>query len=478
MDRLNGKCAEIENGLRNEWERLIRNEKNIYIYGAGAYGRRTLQLLERSNKIDCVRAFLVTSKTDNPDDILGIPVIEYKDVLESNALVLISVKKCGKKILRDIEIKSSFQKISLADKYLSLNRAYDSLVTTISIAELLEKQISSGRHCYDIAAKLKEIEYYYAEENFSGNFKRYFDDKDNLGRFIKLMDSWKRWGYDSDSEIVISENAQIIEGVGRVALAIYYGLSFLRVRIDSRIPPKKFDMAWCLQHFSKEECDDVKEKMKDILNRYSKLPQGKNSFREELYVLLGRNQDFSVHSFYQSLPSFGICGQRPTADRIELYGLEEIVKGKRVLDIGCNCGFLDISIAKWAKHIEAIEQNIILLKIANRVKEYLSISNIDFVCEDFNQYINNGKYDVVFSFAVHCWIGMDPQKYAHKLATCMNRNGILLFESHNMKDASERELYEKYSDAFKDCGFMLRRADKILDDGMNLREYRIFEYED
>ena len=89
---------------------------------------------------------------------------------------------------------------------------------------------------------------------------------------------------------------------------------------------------------------------------------------------------FGRGTFYQSCPELKIKGQkRSTAKRFDTYKLDKIVNNKsKVLDIGCNCGFFSLTIARKSKIVHSIEPNKTLIKVANITKKHLQIKNCFF----------------------------------------------------------------------------------------------------
>ena len=137
--------------------------------------------------------------------------------------------------------------------------------------------------------------------------------------------------------------------------------------------------------------------------------------------------------FYQSLPVLGIKGARPSDIRTEVYRLYEFLdKSKNVLDIGCNVGFLDMTIAEHVNSVTGLEYNPVFVDIANNTAKILGIDNVSFVQGDFKLWCkeNTRTYDAVFSFAVHYWIGLPPEEYAAILSKLLVPGGYLVFESH------------------------------------------------
>lgn len=192
----------------------------------------------------------------------------------------------------------------------------------------------------------------------------------------------------------------------------------------------------------------------------------------------GKEQDFGRGKFYQSLPMVGLTGQRPTDIRIKEYGLLEYInKSTKVLDLGCNCGFFDISIADKVGSVVGIEYNKKLVNIGKSMLGYLgNIDNVYFQCIDFNDWYKsaNNKYDAVFSFAVHYWFGVSASEYANILARVVNPGGFLFFESQNINTV-DRQFFE-YINEFLEIGFEVVDEGTIKDDEIIERRFYVLKF--
>lgn len=155
--------------------------------------------------------------------------------------------------------------------------------------------------------------------------------------------------------------------------------------------------------------------------------------KQILNILKEGSPDFGGVMPYQSLELIGLEGMRPTEYRIREYGLREVMKAEDdVLDIGCNLGFFDISIAGLVHSVTGIEYDYNLIKAANLVADHLKISNCTFYNGDFNDWYKNNKetYNVIFSFAIHHWLNIPPHDYAAMLHKLLKNCGYICFESH------------------------------------------------
>lgn len=65
--------------------------------------------------------------------------------------------------------------------------------------------------------------------------------------------------------------------------------------------------------------------------------------------------DYGEGYFYQSMSSIGVSGLRDSQSRIDALDLPRYVQGRRVLEIGCNTGFLTLLLAQHATSVTAFD---------------------------------------------------------------------------------------------------------------------------
>lgn len=197
--------------------------------------------------------------------------------------------------------------------------------------------------------------------------------------------------------------------------------------------------------------------------------------RQILDILKETSPDFGGVMPYQSLELIGLEGMRPTEYRIQEYGLREVLKAEDdVLDIGCNLGFFDISIANLVHSVTGIEYDPSLVKAAKLVMEYLRVSNCTFYNGDFNDWLKDKHvtYDVIFSFAIHHWLNIAPRKYVAILNRLLRKDGYICFESHIFgKDPEFDECYEE----FQRLGYRTISIKNINDNGLQERQYILLQ---
>ncbi|MBI3928076.1 MAG: methyltransferase domain-containing protein [Armatimonadetes bacterium] len=144
--------------------------------------------------------------------------------------------------------------------------------------------------------------------------------------------------------------------------------------------------------------------------------------------------DYGEGYFYQSSPELGIRGLRDTQARFEDMELALRVQGKRVLEIGCNTGFLTLKLAGTAEHVTAFDINPYLVRIGELGAEHLGLSNVRFLVSCFEELDIGGEYDAVISFANHSTYDQNTrqtvQQYLDRCRDHIRPGGTFLFESH------------------------------------------------
>lgn len=149
-----------------------------------------------------------------------------------------------------------------------------------------------------------------------------------------------------------------------------------------------------------------------------------------------KEKRYSRGYFYQGLEELGITGGKPTAFRFAQYEVDDLLPGATVLDIGSNAGFVACYCAKRSDKVTAVELNPFLHRIGLEAAEYLGLSNISFVQDDFATFETEEKYDVILSLSNHHTIdgnlNIDFERYIQKIVRMLKPGGRMLFESHDV----------------------------------------------
>lgn len=181
--------------------------------------------------------------------------------------------------------------------------------------------------------------------------------------------------------------------------------------------------------------------------------------------------DYGEGYFYQSFRPIHITGLRDTIGRVEAMDLRKHLAGKTVLEIGCNTGFLALSVADVAERIDGFDINPFLIEIARVVAEYMGTENVDFQTSRFEDWTTQKRYEVVLSFANHSTYDRNTEQsiedYFDRCVAATNPGGMLLFESHPPEHegdglagvlATIEARYELLEERVLDYGGMLDRG--------------------
>jgi SAM-dependent methyltransferase len=175
------------------------------------------------------------------------------------------------------------------------------------------------------------------------------------------------------------------------------------------------------------------------------------NLRLKIINILKDNQtyDYGNDYLYQSFDKIPLRGLRNTKYRIRELKINEFINNKKVLDIGCNTGFLSMSIKPIYKKLVGIDHHQISIKIANLVKDYLGLNKVHFLHDNFNNYLFEDKFDVIFTLANHSTEDKgitDTVSHFKKIDQLLNNKGFLFIESHHPQIEKNSEFEKKVSD--------------------------------
>jgi len=150
----------------------------------------------------------------------------------------------------------------------------------------------------------------------------------------------------------------------------------------------------------------------------------------------GKHKRFGKHRFaYHSVPMLGIHGQRDCIQRAKFLGLQEVVLGKNILDIGSNMGMMSIWAGNGANSVLGIEPFESYFNVSNCLQEIHMARNVKFQNIGFKEFAESTdrKFDVIMGFAVSNWVGYDMPEYMQACRQMLEKGGVFIFESHNSK---------------------------------------------
>ncbi|RCK26735.1 hypothetical protein TH8_08485 [Thalassospira profundimaris] len=151
---------------------------------------------------------------------------------------------------------------------------------------------------------------------------------------------------------------------------------------------------------------------------------------------------------YQSLNIANVFGDRVCDYRFDEYELSKFISpSDRVLDVGCNCGFMALLASyRTGCFSVGLDINPYMIEIGQLTSEFLRIQDItELYCKKIQDYYPGILFNVVFSFATH-WT--DDQNYRvslrshlERMASYLEVGGVLLFESH-CNDIGSEDFYK------------------------------------
>lgn len=195
-----------------------------------------------------------------------------------------------------------------------------------------------------------------------------------------------------------------------------------------------------------------------------------NAYLDSESIYAGKRWGF----FYESFSGIGLDGVRSSQERIERYGLRDILnKNQTVLDIGCNSGFLALQIAPYVKSIVGIELDSKQVEVGRMVSKLSGIDNVTFVADDFNNYCEDNTFDIVMCLAVHEYIvGSDGTcaKLASKVQSLIKEGGYLVFESQIAVDRQFYELCYQFENGME----IIKKGSYFETFHMSEREFRVY----
>lgn len=261
--------------IEEEWKNLIEENQSIYIYGAGNIGKKVLRLIKRTESaVKKVKGFLVSDLVGNPKMLDGFPVMIPENVSDRASLILVSVTDIYQETIVEDLKRLGFVNVIIAYKYSFMEEDIsDDFPKTIEINtnELMLCQYKMGMfNRYDIVVRLLAIEEYYGKNNYGFSLYEKMQSeraedasygKISLQRFIKLIESYEKNGYKKDSELIIDERLHLFDGSHRLALAIYFKITRLTVRIVKRENEVFYGKEWFEGLFSQEKCNTIEEKL-------------------------------------------------------------------------------------------------------------------------------------------------------------------------------------------------------------------------
>lgn len=215
--------------MSNEYSQLICKLKNdiCAIYGIGYVAQNFYDTLKERGLEGNVTCFITSKK--QCDEFNGMPVVEISELENIDKMtILIAVHESNKdSIILNI-------KKAQGNSYIWIYP----LLFQLMLGEPLEENrvvaikdiVLANRKNLSLALRYAAIEEYYGlrKDGFEiykkglGLFSSEKTVEKRLEQFKSLLESWDKWGYDSEHPILLMEDNTYIDGTHRLATAIYH----------------------------------------------------------------------------------------------------------------------------------------------------------------------------------------------------------------------------------------------------------------
>lgn len=212
---------------------IIANN-DIAVYGAGFNAERFYKALQKNNLQHKIKCFIVTNCKNNMQ-FYGKPVIKLENLKEEDIYICIAIHESAR-----CEIEENLQKHNRT-KFIWISSFLNELL--FGEPQALHKKISTsyilrgqGADNFAIAVRYLVIDGFYkgmseCNDIYCKMFQYKCGNKETaqnrLNSFIKLIKNWDEVGYQENSETIIDEKGQFIDGMHRFTLACYHKMKFL-----------------------------------------------------------------------------------------------------------------------------------------------------------------------------------------------------------------------------------------------------------
>ncbi len=263
--------------LREEWKKILEASYSIYIYGAGKIGKRIYNLIEKENQLAKLQGFVVSELKGGITNIENKPVIEINKLNKQDSTIFVSVSDMYQNEIMELLQHLEYKHVICVYKYSFLDEKEvpqdmpESIM--IDLRELLIQQYNGlDFNRYDTLVRLLAIEAYYGKNDYGfelyakmANARIYEGYADiAIRRFKELIHSFEEHGYDEQSEIIVDRNLKLVDGSHRLALAIYYNISKVRIRILNRFEDIHYGLDFFQKYFDESQCAILEQCYKKI----------------------------------------------------------------------------------------------------------------------------------------------------------------------------------------------------------------------
>lgn len=209
----------------------LLSKKEIVIYGAGYVAKKLFYkaLVERGLAHN-VKCFCVTNANDRNDVFCGIPIISVQELkISKESIICIAVHASVKdEIFLELNSKGIDNYIWVYPYLFQLLLGEAAVKNVgVNVNDIVRQTCNDD---YGIVLRYAMIEYHFGKNDWG--FELYVKSREQWAskknavirarNFCRLIDDWKRDGYDSRKRICIFDNFEVFDGAHRVALAKYF----------------------------------------------------------------------------------------------------------------------------------------------------------------------------------------------------------------------------------------------------------------
>lgn len=336
--------------------------------------------------------------------------------------------------------------------------------------------------------------YLYAQQRLHGGdsnirslyqkFIAAFNEKEHSADiFDRLIDSMKSRGYEPTSPVYGNpKEFALHNGAHRCATAMALGIEKIPYCLrfgDDRTPDEAFARIFTPDELQmlRSEQDRIIAESGPQLSIGCKIRKLVRAHPKSFSAPFSSKNAIQAIRPYQGLAKLGILGKRPVEKRAEIYGIAQFIKDHmRVLEIGCNSGFLALETASYAAHVTAFDADPIYIELGQLVKEHLGIQNCSLFARPVEQFQTDETYHAIISCAVHGWIRIPFAEFIQRILGWLKPGGIFVFETHELdchpEAAEQRKYLLRYFDVLRQ-GY-IDDADESLYQS-EMREYLVLK---